>query len=173
MKLRATLHLNDQPANLTIFTGLQETWEHLVLKLAASLFFFESHPTIEMGATHPALQGQEYYPDLFNADLTNQPTLWVECGKTTLHKLEKISKRFRQARVIVLTPFPHQARQQAEGIEEEGLRVSVWSFADGEFERWKNLVQEKNEIIGEASETALNLVINEQSFMTELQKILP
>src|SRR5690242_6952847 len=108
MKLRASVHLNNQSSSIQIYAGIQETWDHLALKLAASLFFFDSNPTIEMGATHPALQGQDYYPDLLVVDWTNQPTLWVECGKTTLHKLEKVSKRFRQARVIVLTAAPHQ-----------------------------------------------------------------
>jgi uncharacterized protein YaeQ len=173
VKLRSSIHLNGRSTNLNLFSTLQETADHLVLKLAASLFFFDKNPTIETGATNPALENQDYWPDLMTVDLTNQVTLWIECGKTTLHKLEKVSKRFRQARVLVFTAYPRQAHQQAEDIQEEELRgIEVWSFADGEYDRWKNLVAENNDIIGEASETALNLIINEQPFMTELQRIL-
>jgi uncharacterized protein YaeQ len=170
--LRASIHLNGRSAALTLFPVLQETTEHLLLKIAAFLFFFEKNPTIETAATHIALQGQDYWPDLLAADLTGGVTLWVECGKTTLHKLSKVSRRFRDARVIVLTTHPRQGRQQAEEVAREGLRgIEVWSFAEGEFQRWAAAAGEQNDIIGEASETSLNLVINSELYLTDLERI--
>lgn len=170
MKIRSSLHINNRDKTLNLFATLQETPDHLVLKLATSLFFFDWNPTIETGATHAALCDQEYYPDLMANDEGGAVTLWIECGKTTIHKLEKVSKRFRNARVIVLTPQPLQGQQQAEAIKEEGLRVEVWTFDYGEFERWRQCVQDRNDVIGEANETSLNLVINEQVFFTELKR---
>ena len=66
---------------------------------------------------HPALAGQDFAPDLITADDTNQVTLWVECGKTTLHKLDKVTKRFREARLWMLMAHPHEAKRigDAEG----------------------------------------------------------
>lgn len=173
MKIRSSIHLDGESFSLNLFSTLQETWDHLLLKLAAAVFFHADHPTIETGPTHPALSGQDFWPDLMTVDLTGQVTLWIECGKTTLHKLEKVSKRFRQARVIVLTGDPQQAKHQAEEVETEGLKgIQVWTFDYGEFSRWKSLAGERNDIIGEAGEATMNLVINDQPFMTELKKIL-
>src|ERR1700720_1671799 len=134
MRIRAAAHLAGKPSfNLSLFPTLQETDDHLVLKLAACLLFHEASPmVVQSPEQHPALAGQEFCPDLLSADLTNQVTLWVECGKTTLHKLEKSTKRHRQARFIVLTAQPHEARQVAKTLADEGIgRVAVWSFPEG------------------------------------------
>jgi uncharacterized protein YaeQ len=171
MKIRAALHLNGREQVLQLYQGLQETDEHMVLKLAGAIFFFDREVSAEMGATHPALAGQEYWPDLLAADLTNQVTLWVECGKTTVHKLEKASRRFRGARIVILTALPHQARQQMEEVRAADLKgIEAWSFREGEFKRWSALVQERSDVIGESSETGMNLVINNETFETELQR---
>jgi hypothetical protein len=143
------------------------------LKLAACVFFYEREPlVISSPQQHPALAGQDFAPDLITADDTNQVTFWVECAKTTLHKLDKVTKRFREARLLMLMAHPLEARQMAESLEGEGnTRIEIWSFQQGEFGRWKSLVREQNDIIGEANETSMNLVINDAMFMTELQRV--
>jgi uncharacterized protein YaeQ len=173
MKVRSTIHLGEKSYPLQLHPVLQETDDHLVLKLAAFVFFHEKEPTvISSPQQSPALAGQDFAPDLLTVDDTNQVTLWVECGKTTLHKLDKATKRFRAARMWMLMAHPHEAKQMAESLEGEGNeRVEVWSFQQGEFDRWENLVREQNDIIGEATETSMNLVINNEMFMTELQRV--
>ena len=72
----------------------------------------------------------------------------------------------------MLLALPHEARQMAESLEAEGnTRIEVWSFRQGEFSRWKSLVREQNDVIGEASETSMNFVINNEMFMTELERV--
>ena len=173
MRIRANLHLGDQSSTIQLYPILQETWEHLVLKLAACVFFHGKKPlVISSPEQHPALAGQDYCPDLVQADLTNQVTLWVECGKTTLNKLDKATKRHRQARLVMLLAHPHEGRQMKEALEKEDLdRVEVWTFGEAEFNRWKTIVQEQNDIIGEADERSTNLVINGEVFVTELLRI--
>jgi uncharacterized protein YaeQ len=173
MKIRAALHLGEKAQSLQLFSVLQETADHLVLKLAAAIFFHETEPEIISSPQQsPALAGQDFAPDLLKVDDTNQVTLWVECGKTTLHKLTKVTKRFREARLIMLTAHPVEAKQIAANLNEEDLtRFKVWSFDFGEFERWRNMVQEQNDIIGEADETSMNLVVNGQIFVTTLRRI--
>lgn len=172
MKIRARVYINGQSRQWVLFPVLSETAEHVVLKLAAALFFSGAAPVVSPGAQHPALRDQEYTPDLMGLNAAGELVLWVECGKTTPHKLTKVSKRFRQARVIVLTALPREGRQMTETLDAEAIeRVQVWSFREGEFARWSALVGEANEVIGEASETSLNLVINDQTFLTELEKI--
>ena len=80
------------------------------------------------------------------------------------HPWSKGSERFR--RVVAGLPL--------HDIETAGLTgIEVWSFRTGEFERWKALVEENNDIIGEASRTGLNLTINEQPFFTDIERIHP
>jgi uncharacterized protein YaeQ len=172
MKIRSSLYINGQERTLQLFSVLNETSGHLLLKLAAAILFFDLEPIHTTSPEHPALQGQDFYPDFLKADLTGQITLWVECGKTTLHKLGKASRRHRAARVTILTALPHEGRQMAEALNAEGLeRVEVWSFREGEWARWQALVQEQNDIIGEATESSMNLVVNGVAFVTELSQI--
>ena len=158
---------------MSLYPILQETSDHLLLKLAAFIFFHAQEPlVISSPQQHLALAGQDFAPDLMQVDDTHQVTLWIECGKTTLHKLDKVTKRFRSARILMLLALPHEARQMAESLEAEGnTRIEVWSFRQGEFSRWKSLVREQNDVIGEASETSMNFVINNEMFMTELERV--
>src|SRR5438552_5659544 len=101
-----------------------------MLKLASFIFFHTREPlVINSPQQHDALIGQDFAPDLMTADDTNQVTLWIQCGKTTLHKLDKVTKRFRDARIWMLMASPNEAKQMAESLEKEGnTRIEVWSF---------------------------------------------
>ena len=172
MKIRAKLHINGESRSLVLFPVLSETVDHVVLKLAAALFFSAAEPIISPSSRHPTLRDQEFVPDVMALNEAGELILWVECGKTTPHKLSKVSKRFRQARVIVLTALLREGEQMVKTLDAEGIaRVQVWTFGEGEFACWSALVGESNDLIGEATETSLNLVINDQPFITELQKI--
>ena len=172
MKIRAKLYINERSSNLVLFPVLSETVEHVVLKLAAALFFADFTPIISPSSQQATLRDQDFVPDVMAVNEAGELILWVECGKTTPHKLSKVSKRFRQARVIVLTARPHEGQQMAETLDSEEIdRVQVWTFQEGELARFMSLVGEANELIGEATETSLNLVLNDQPFMTELRKI--
>src|SRR5882724_1630401 len=172
MKIRASLYINEQSSKLVLFPVLSETVDHLLLKLSSALFFTGSAPIISPSSQHPTLRDQDFVPDVMALNEAGELILWVECGKTTPHKLSKVSKRFRQARVIVLTALPREGQQMSDTLDSESIaRVQVWTFKEGEFARWSALVGEANELIGEATETSLNLVLNDQPFMTELQKI--
>jgi len=77
-----------------------------------------------------------------------------------------------EARLWMLLAYPHEAKQMAESLESEGnSRFEIWTFKQGEYSRWKSLVQENNDIVGEATETSMNLVINSGMFMTDLERI--
>jgi len=173
MKIRSTLHLDEKSHTLQLFPVLEETDDHLMLKLAAFVFFHAQEPFIVTSPQqHPALANQDFCPDLMTADYSNQVILWIQCGKTTLHKLAKVTNRYRDARIWMLMARPHEAKQMAETLEDEGnTRIEVWSFMQGEFDRWKSHVKEQNDIIGEATETSMNLVINGEMFMTDLTRI--
>lgn len=169
MKIRSDLYLNNHSQLLTFVQGPQDTKDRVLLRLAAALFY-GGYPLItDPSIQHPALWGQEYVPDFFVTNDTNDITLWIQCGKTTINKLEKISKRFHHARFVMLLGLPHEGQQMADTVSSSSVRqLEIWSFQKGEFERWRHLVTEKNDIIGESSESNLNLVINNDLFVTDL-----
>lgn len=172
MKIRAAMHLSGKSWNLLVYPVLNETTDHLLLKLAAATLFHASEPILSPSLTHPALREQEFVPDLMAVNDANEVTLWLECGKTTLHKLEKVAKRFRGARMVMLTAQPHEGLQMAESLpEEKWNRLEILAFAPGDFDQWRQRVTETLAIIGEADERSLNLVINNDVFIGDLQKI--
>jgi hypothetical protein len=170
--IRAILNLGEERTPVTLFAVLQETEEHLRLRLAAAVLFHALRPIHQIVAKHPALQGQEFMPDLMAVDVSGSLVLWVECGKTTPHKLSKVRKRFRQARMVILTATPREARHQLKEIESEELQgIEMLAFPEGEFQRWSALISDSNEIIGEATVQSMNLVVNEAIYIVDLERI--
>jgi hypothetical protein len=172
MKIRASLYLNGQEKQLVLFPVMQETTDHLLLKLAAAILFDRPDLILSPTLQHPALREQEFIPDLLHVNDQNEVTLWLECGKTTLHKMEKVAKRYRDARLVMLTDNPIEGRQIAENLpSEKWNRWEILSFQHGEFVRWRASVKESNDVMGEADERSMNLVVNEDVYVTELEKI--
>jgi uncharacterized protein YaeQ len=172
VKIRAALHLDGQTTNLLVYPGLNETTDHQLLKLAAAVLFHRLEPMLSPSSQHPALRDQDFLPDLMKVNDENEVTLWLECGKTTIHKIEKVSKRFRGARMVMLTTQAREARQMAEEIGDENWnRLELLAFPEGEFNRWRQLITENVDLIGEADERHLNLVVNEDMYVVDLEKI--
>lgn len=172
MKIRSVLHFDGLQKQLLVFPVMQETVDHLLLKLAAAILFYRLDPLLSPTLQHPALREQEFIPDLLHVNDRNEVTLWMECGKTTVHKMEKTAKRYRDARLVMLADHPIEGRQIAANLpDEKWNRWEILAFQHGEFGRWKQMVKETNDIMGEADERSMNLVVNEDVYVTDLEKI--
>jgi len=171
VRLRCDLHVNGDDRKLVLVPRASETDEHTAMKLAAFLLFWAADPIVEAGAQHPALLGQEFIPDLMGLDLSGFLSLWVECGKISMHKLDKLYRRFPAARIVIVKATPREAERLRRDIAGEVAhpeRVSVVAFPDGSFREWMSALREKVEVYGEASEHSLNLVVNEMAFVADL-----
>ena len=172
MKIRATLHVDGRSTALLVCPVMQETTEHVLLKLAAAVLFAKREPILSPSSQHPALRDQDFLPDLVHVNDHNEVTLWIECGGTTLHKMEKVAKRYRDARLIVLTATPVEGATIKENLPQEPWnRWEIFAFPHGEFARWKQLIRESNDLIGEADERSMNLVVNEEMYVMDLETI--
>lgn len=172
MKIRTSLHIDGQTTQLLVYPVMQETTDHLLLKLAAAIFFHRREPILSPSIQHPALHGGDFTPDLMTVNDHNEITLWVECGKTTTHKMEKIAKRHRAARLVMLTPHPLEARATKDNLPDENWnRWEYLAFPVGDFDRWRQIVRETNDVIGEADEKSMNVVVNEDMYVVDLEKI--
>ncbi|MFA6029690.1 MAG: YaeQ family protein [Elusimicrobiota bacterium] len=168
MKYRCDLHVNGASRKLLLVAGLTETPEHLALKLAAFLLYWEHEPIVEASTKHPSLLGQEFTPDLVAFDETGAVKLWVECGKTALHKLGKLVRRYPDARIVVLRATEGEAKRFRTDIAaeiERHARIEIRAWPAADFKTWLGaLRREKVEVYGEAGDNALNLVVNETAF---------
>ncbi len=170
MKIRCDLHINHGHRKLILAPQPQETLEHLALKLAAYLLFWAYDPKVELSPKHPALAQQEFRPDLIALDEAGEVRLWVECGNVTLHKLDKLIRRYPAARLCVLKATEAEGKRLRNDLREqvprqERVEVLCWP---GPFSLWSRALEEKTHAVGETSETSLNLVMNETAVAVDL-----
>lgn len=171
MKLRCDIHLESGDAKLLLAPRPEEKTDHLALKLAGYLMFLPLGPVVDPSSDHAALHDFDLKPDLVAMDAGGGITLWLECGEVSINKLDKVSRRLGNSRVVVLKRSMHQARQLRERLDEQvrqGHRVEIWTWPEGEFERWLAALNEKTEVYGEAHEKSFNLVVNEVPYAVDL-----
>lgn len=173
LKIRADLNVNHGSRKLVLTAVEPEKPQHLGLKLAAYLLFWDEELTVQPSLNHHALTGQPFRPDLLGTDITGSVGIWVECGNTSQNKIQKVLKRWSDARVVVLKERPAEAERfrkvLEDGVPKSG-RVEILAWPEGGFKEWMRLLSEKTEIIGEAGGLTLNLVVNEEVCVADLKK---
>src|SRR3989344_866350 len=164
MQIRCSIHLGGKAKKLVLVSQETETLDHMALKLAAFVFFFDQNPQVEISPKHPAISDQEFRPDLIALNEAGGTKLWVECGNVATHKLDKLIRRNRNARLAVFKATLREAKNLREAFEKNDIpnseRVEIFTFPEGQFEDWKGVLSEAVEIYGELSGTGLNLVAN-------------
>lgn len=163
MAIRCEFNLNGGKRRLVMARGPEETWEHVALRLASCALFWPLEPKVEISPKHPALGGIEFRPDFVALNAAGEVGMWGECGNVSLNKLDKLTRRFPGARIVVLKASEREARRMRsdleDGVERQG-RIEIRGFQEADFSVWRQAVDEKVELFGEASEHSFNLVIN-------------
>ncbi|PCI39910.1 MAG: hypothetical protein COB53_02325 [Elusimicrobia bacterium] len=173
-KIRADMRVNDDWRKLVFVAIQNETPEHLALKLAAYLSFWKEELTMEASAKHPALAGSPFRPDLLGTNIEGQVSVWIECGKTATNKLEKVLRKWPDAKIVCFKESEFVGRQFRTTVLDEiprGERVEVYCWKDGGFKEWIDLLAEKTEIFGEAGGVSFNLVVGESVYVADLVKV--
>jgi uncharacterized protein YaeQ len=173
MKLRCELHLGTS-SKVILAAKPEETLDHIAMKLAAFAMFLPLEPIVEPSADHPALAGTDFRPDMFALNDAGEVELWVECGAVAIHKLNKITRRYPYARVVVLKTRLHEAARLREEINTElkhAARIEIWTWPDETFDAWKKALAEKTELFGEAHERSFNLVVNHTAYAVDLLSV--
>lgn len=173
MKLRCDLHVNGANRKLVLVSAPNESAQHMGLRLAAYLLFWDQEPVMEASAKNPALANFEFLPDLMALDEAGDIKLWVECGTTTMHKLLKLTRRLSQGRIVVMKESEREALRLREDMRaqlDRAGRVEILAWPAAVFQSWTESLFEKTEVFGEAGGLMLNLVINERPIVAELTK---
>jgi hypothetical protein len=168
---RCEFHVNGGRRKVIVAQGPQETFDNLALRLAGYVLFWELEPQMEISPKHPALERVEFHPDFIALDAAGDVALWGECGNVSLNKLDKLTRRYPHARIVVLKPSPADGRKMREDLEasvDRHARVEVLSWRPEDFALWRGAVSEAVEVFGEATERSLNLVINQVPLAADL-----
>lgn len=174
-RVRCELNVNGEARKLLLVGGVNETPEHLPLKLAAYLLFWSFEPIVGATTKLPALSQYEFLPDLVALDPGGDIKLWVECGSTTMHKLGKLASRVPEGRgrIVVVKENPRDAerlRREVDAQLDKARRVEIVHFPEGAWKPWLAAVGEKAEFYGEASELMINGVLNDAPVLLELER---
>ena len=132
VKLKLSLELNHEPLGLygverklIMVKGSGESMQHVMMKLLSYVTFYHEDLLIEAKA------GQHYKPDLVRFDLTGEPVQWVDCGATTLKKLDIISRKNAETYIDIVKKSRSELalyKIQADARLARPERVRYWTF---------------------------------------------
>ena len=173
-RVRADLQVNGGERKVVFACLDNETPEHLALKLAAYLSFWDQELTLDARHNHPSLSGQEFYPDLLGVDAGGAVTHWVECGNTAMHKLGKVVRRWPDAAVFLFKENEVKAQFLCSELErnlpDHHEKIVIYAWPGRTFRDWAALMAERVSVFGEAAGVGFNLVVNDQIYATDLLK---
>lgn len=170
MTLRCELNINSGSRRVIVVGNDEETHDHLSLRLAAAILFFDGEP-VEPGPADHALADIGFVPDLMVPDGIGGIKVWIECGNVAVNKLTKVARRIKEGRLVILKEDVAGGRRLREVIKKEirnGEKIEVWAWPREDFARWNAAIAESNYVYGEASGQSLNLVLNEAAFSVDL-----
>ena len=169
--MRCDLNINGKNRRVMLVVKEEETPEHVALRLAAAILFFDSEPIVEVSPNDPLLADIGFTPDLMVPDGVGAIAAWVECGNIANNKLTKVARRIKEGRLVAIKESVDAGNRLRKVIEHEirnGEKVEVWAWNREDFAKWLAAVRESNYVYGEASGQSLNLVLNEAVFAVPL-----
>jgi len=172
VKLRCDLNINGGSRKLLLIPGASETGEHVALRLAACLLFWDLEARAEISPDEPALADFEFLPDVLALDESGAARVWVQCGKLTPHKAEKLTRRLPYARLVVLLEDEAAAwrqRRELTAKHPKGERFEILAWPGKTFAEWTAALRERTEVYGEAGGGALNLVVNDHPLAVDFK----
>ena len=171
MTIRAELNINGGTRRVLIVAKEEETLDHVALRLAAAILFFDGEPALEVGAGDPLLADIGFTPDLLVPDGIGGVSVWIECGNVAVNKLTKVARRIKDGRLVIMKEDEDSGRRQREMVKKEIPRadnIEVLAFPRKDFALWTAALKESTYVYGEASGHALNLVLNDTAFDVQL-----
>jgi len=175
MRLNVDLSINDYDRELfaerkiVLETREGEGMPHIVLKVLAMALFHDKALQVE-----PAMDDDDrYQPDLLIRADDYRPALWVECGACRVQKLDKVTFRHYDARVVVIKRLEREARELMQRCLGEVRRLQAIEFIGFDKDFVENVAQAltgKNDIVAIISGTSLQLVVGGQTYTSTIHR---
>ncbi len=124
----APLEIADVEERLILRKGEGESIEHVAMKLLAYVLFY--HPGLEIERS----LDRHYKPDLVRTDDRGEVVQWIECGSTTVRKLDRLTRSNPYATIKIVKATASAARiyqEQAEEVLRLPERVHYLGFEGG------------------------------------------
>lgn len=175
MRLNVDLSINDYDRNLfaerkiVLETREGEGTPHIVLKVLAMALFHDPALQVE-----PTMDDEDRYkPDLLLRADDYRPSLWVECGACRVQKLDKVTFRHYDARVVLIKRTAREAREIMQRCEGEVRRlhaIEFIGFDNGFIENVADALTGKNDVVAVISETSLQLVVGGVTYASTIHR---
>jgi uncharacterized protein YaeQ len=176
IKLALGLHLELTHMPLQIYgermkiylrKGKGESNQHVMMKLLSYILFYHPELRIEMSI------GQHYKPDLVRLNEANEPVQWVDCGQTSLKKLDKISQKNRLTYIDIVKKSHGELvayRAQALTRLAQPERVRYWTFDAGFVDELAERLVQRHDLVATlpAGLEHLYLLIDGQELSTRI-----
>jgi uncharacterized protein YaeQ len=120
-----------------------ESLTHVLMKLVSYLIFYHPDLLIEESV------GQRYKPDLVRLNDYDEPVQWIDCGTTSLKKLEQISRDNTETLIDIVKPTERELRlykQQADERLSHPERVRYITFEPGFLDRLGAMIERRHTI---------------------------
>lgn len=118
-------HLYGELARVFLRKNRGESLRHVMMKFMSYVLLYHEDLLIEASAD------QHYKPDLVRFNLRGEPLQWVDCGKTSIHKLDRISRKNQETLIDIVKATPGELAAYHEQARERIAlpeRVRYWSF---------------------------------------------
>ncbi len=151
LHLNISLTLNHVPYGLYgeesrqfLRKGRGESQRHVMMKLLSAILFYHEDLEIEASAS------QHFKPDLVRLDEQSRPVQWIDCGQTSLQKLDKISSKNKRTFIDIVKATPGELssyKTQADTRLKHPERVRYWSFSDGLIARLGEICRARHDVV--------------------------
>jgi len=175
LRINVDLSINDYDRELfaerriVLETRSGESMIHIVLKILAMALFHDSRLQVE-----PVMDDDDRYkPDLLLRHDDHRPALWVECGQCRVQKLDKVTFRYYDAKVVMLKRSAREAREIMERCRGEVRRLHAIEFIgfDNNFvEIVADALTGKNDIVAIISGASLQVVVDGETYSSVIHR---
>ncbi|MCB9896282.1 MAG: YaeQ family protein [Planctomycetes bacterium] len=175
MRINVDLSVNDYDRELfaerriVLETREGEGLPHIVLKILSMALFHDPGLQVE-----PSMDADDRYkPDLLIRAEDYRPKLWVECGACRVQKLDKVTFKHYDAKVVMIKRTAREAREIMERCKGEVRRlhaIEFIGFDNGFVDTVADALTGKNDVVAIISGTSLQLVVDGTTFSTQIHR---
>lgn len=134
-----------------------ESIQHVVMKLLSYLIYYREDLKIEKAV------GQRYKPDLVALDSQGEPEIWIDCGSTSLKKLEAMVRGNGGTKFIIVKAYPGElsryVAQVSTALREEE-RLHFLSFGEDLVNQLGEKLTGRHEIVATLSEEGEKIYVS-------------
>jgi uncharacterized protein YaeQ len=147
-----------------------EGMPHIVMKLLAMALFHDPALLVE-----PTMDDDDRYkPDLLIRSDDFRPKLWVECGQCRVQKLDKITFRHYDAKVVMLKRTVREARdilERCRGTVRRLNAIEFIGFDAGFVERIADTLTGKNDVIAIISDSRIQVLVGGLPYESAIHRL--